>query len=440
MTGKKEGKMAVIYPFRGIRYNLEVVGDLSAVVTQPYDRIGPKEEEEYKKRSPYNIVRVIGGKVPPEDDAEYQRRAETFRKWLAEGVLVQDPEPGIYAYWQKFTWDGKEYVRKGFVALIDLKESGVKAHERTLKGPKEDRLKLLRATEANFGHIFLLYRDPSLKASNAISDAVSGKDPEMRATDDFGNEHLLWQITDPAVIEAAKETLRPLQAYIADGHHRFETAKIFMEECFQRGWTPVPPESFTSRMVTLVNTEEPGLVIRPIHRIVHSLSDFDYRTFLKALEGDFQVEQLRSLEEARERLATGLGKEHVFVFYSGGRFHAAALKEEEAIERLVPGEKPLEWKRLDVSILHAAVFEKLLGIDTEALVKQTNVDYTPYAEKVVEAVDQGKAQLGVLLNPTRVKDVLAVADAGERMPQKSTDFYPKLLTGLVAMKMKIRKG
>ena len=431
--------MAVIYPFRGVRYNPEVVGDLSKVVTQPYDRIGPKEEEEYKRRSPYNIVRVIGGKVPPKDDSEYARRAETFRKWLAEGVLVRDPEPGIYAYWQRFEWDGVTYTRRGFVALIDLKESGVKAHERTLKGPKEDRLKLLRATEANFGHIFLLYRDPSLKASNAISDAVSGKPADMRAVDDFGNEHLLWRITDPAVIEAAKETLAPLQAYIADGHHRFETAKIFMEECFQRGWTPVPPESFTSRMVTLVNTEEPGLVIRPIHRIVHSLPGFDYGKFLKDLEGDFRVEPLGSLDDARERLHAGLGKEHLFVFYSGGKFHAAVLKDEGAIERIVPGDKPLEWKRLDVAILHAAIFERLLGIDAEALAKQTYVDYTPYADKVIEAVDQGKAQLGVLLNPTRVEDVLAVADVGERMPQKSTDFYPKLLTGLVAMKMEIKK-
>jgi len=431
--------MAVIHPFRGIRYNLDAVGDLSKVVTQPYDRIGPKEEEEYKNRSPYNIVRVIGGKVPPADDAEYLRRAETFREWLADGILVQDPEPGIYAYWQRFEWDGKAHTRKGFVALIDLRESGVKAHERTLKGPKEDRLKLLRACEANFGHVFLLYRDPSLAASKAVSEAIAGKEPDMRATDDFGNEHLLWRITDPAVIEATKETLRPLQAYIADGHHRFETAKVFMEECFRKGWVPVPPETFTSRMVTLVNTEEPGLVIRPIHRIVHSLPGFDYGEFLKALEGDFRVESLGSLEEARERLTAGLGREHVFVFYSEGKFHAAVLRDDTDIQRLVPGEKPLEWKRLDVSILHAAILERLLGIDAEALARQTNVDFTPYAERVIEAVDQGKAQLGILLNPTQVGDVLAVADVGERMPQKSTDFYPKLLTGLVAMKMEIRK-
>ena len=432
--------MAVIYPFRGIRYNPEIVGDLSAVVTQPYDRIGPEEEAEYRKRSPYNIVRVVGGKVPPEDDAEYQRRAETFRKWLSEGILVQDPEPAIYAYWQRFEWEGREYTRRGFVALIDLRESGVKAHERTLKGPKEDRLKLLRATEANFGHIFLLYRDPTLAASRAISDAVSGKPPEMRAVDDFGNEHLLWRITDPAVIEAAKGTLRPLTAYIADGHHRFETARTFMEECLRKGWRPVPPETFTSRMVTLVNTEEPGLVIRPIHRIVRSLPDFDLKRLLAALEADFYVEPLDSLAAAKERLAAGLGAEHVFVLYAEGRFFAAALHDEGAIERLVPGDKPPEWKRLDVSILHAAVFERLLGIDAEALAAQAYVDYTPYAEAAVREVDEGRAQMAVLLNPTRVEEVLAVADRGERMPQKSTDFYPKLLTGLVAMRMRIDKG
>ena len=432
--------MAKIYPFCGVRYNLDVVGDLSKVVTQPYDRIGPKEEEEYKRRSPYNIVRVIGGKVPPEDEAEYARRGETFRKWLAEGVLVRDPEPALYAYYQEFAWEGQVHTRKGLVALLDLKESPVKAHEKTLKGPKEDRLKLLRATEANFGHIFMLYQDPSRRASGAVDEEVAGRAPEMEARDDFGNRHMLWRITDEETIQTVQEVLAALPLFIADGHHRFETAVTFMEECLGRGWRPVGAETFTSRMVTLVNTAEPGLVIRPIHRVVHSLESFDPDRFLKALEEHFRVEPLSSLEEAQKRLAEGLGVEHVFVVYlRGGGFYAISLREGEKIPELVPGEKSLAWKSLDVSILHKAVLERLLSIDEERLAAGTHVSYTPYREKAVEAVERGEGQLAILLNPTRVEEVMAVAAQGERMPQKSTDFYPKLLTGLVAMKMKIEK-
>ena len=432
--------MAKVYPFRGIRYNLDVVGDLSKVVTQPYDRIGPKEEEEYKRRSPYNIVRVIGGKIPPKDEAEYARRAETFRKWLAEGVLVRDPEPALYAYYQEFAWEGQIHTRKGVVALLDLKESSVKAHEKTLKGPKEDRLKLLRATEANFGHIFMLYQDPSRRASGAVDEEVAGRAPEMEAHDDFGNRHMLWRITDEEAIRTVQEVLAALPLFIADGHHRFETAVTFMQECFERGWKPVPPETFTSRMVTLVNTAEPGLVIRPIHRVVHSLEGFDPDRFLKELEGEFRVEPLSSLEEAQKRLAEGLGVEHVFVVcLPGGRFYAVSLKDEGRIPELVPGEQSLAWKSLDVSILHKAVLERILKIDEEKLAAGTHVSYTPYREKAVEAVERGEGQLAILLNPTRVEEVMAVASQGERMPQKSTDFYPKLLTGLVAMRMEIEK-
>ena len=432
--------MAKVYPFRGVRYNLDVVGDLSKVVTQPYDRIGPKEEEEYRRRSPYNIVRVIGGKVPPADEAEYARRAETFRKWLAEGVLVRDPEPALYAYYQEFEWEGEVHTRKGVVALLDLKESSVKAHEKTLKGPKEDRLRLLRATEANFGHIFMLYQDPSRRASGAVDEEVAGRAPEMEARDDFGNRHMVWRITDEEAIRTVQEVLAALPLFIADGHHRFETAVTFMQECFERGWKPVPPETFTSRMVTLVNTAEPGLVIRPIHRVVHSLEGFDPDRFLKELEGEFRVEPLSSLEEAQKRLAEGLGVEHVFVVYlPGGRFYAVSLKDEGRIPELVPGEQSLAWKSLDVSILHKAVLERILKIDEEKLAAGTHVSYTPYREKAVEAVERGEGQLAILLNPTRVEEVMAVASQGERMPQKSTDFYPKLLTGLVAMRMEIEK-
>lgn len=432
--------MARLYPFRGVRYNLDRIGDLSKVVTQPYDRIGPKEETEYLRRSPYNFVRLIGTKTPPKDEGSYAQRAELFRTWLSEGVLLQDERPGLYLYRVKFTHGNKGHERLGFVALLDLRESQVRKHERTLRGPKEDRLRLFRATEAHLEHIFLLYRDPGGRATKALSRAISGGEPHMRAQDDFGNLHEMWHVADPEAIEGVALALGPLPVYIADGHHRFETAAIFMEECFQRGWRPLGPESFTSIPVTLVNVAEPGCVIRPTPRVIHGLPGFSVQEFLANVGRDFAVEKLPNFRGAEERLERGAAAgEHVFVAHAEGKFWALMLRPGADLDRLVPGNYSPAWKALDVAILHKAILERVLGIDEEALARQTNVEYTHTALEAVRLVDEGKGQLAFLLNPTRVEEVIAVADRGEPMPQKSTDFYPKLLSGLVAMRMEIER-
>ncbi|MFN3346955.1 MAG: DUF1015 domain-containing protein [Candidatus Bipolaricaulaceae bacterium] len=431
--------MAKIFPFRGIRYNQKVVGDLSQVVTQPYDRIGPKEEAVYLGRSPYNFVRLIGTKIPPQDEGAYAKRAELFREWLSQGILVRDEFPGFYLYRVRFSHEGKTHERWGFVALLDLRESQVKKHERTLRGPKEDRLKLFRATEAHLEHIFLLYRDPERRATQALLSAAGARPPDMYAKDDFGNTHEMWHVSDPAAVEAVQAALMPFPVYIADGHHRFETAGIFMEECVQKGWKPVGPESFTSIPVTLVNVAEPGCVIRPTPRVVHNLPRFSLAEFLRKVQEDFQVEECADFAAARERLRQALAcGEKVFVAISAGKFLALKLRKKP--EEVVPGEHAPAWKRLDVAILHKAILEKILGIDEETLARGTHVEYTHTAEEAVALMEEGRGQIAFLLNPTQVEDVLAVADAGEPMPQKSTDFYPKLLSGLVAMKMEIVKG
>ncbi len=432
--------MADLYAFSGLRFNPDVVGDLSQVVTQPYDRIGPDLMRAYLDRSPYNIVRITGSKRPPGDEGDYRRRGELLQRWIADGVLVADPEPGIYAYYQEYSFEGTTYTRKGIVALLDLRGQGdrAKAHERTLKGPKEDRLKLLRATEANFGHIFMLYRDAQCTATEAVDREISGLAPDAEARDDFGNRHLLWQITSEETVARVQSALAEMTPYIADGHHRFETARLFMEECLNRGWHPAGPESFTSRMVTLVNVAEPGCVVRPTPRVVHSLPSFSPEMFLTQAERDFEVLPLSSVEEARcflkERAA-----EHAFVAYTRGGYFGLVLRDEASADKLVPGQHSSEWKRLDVAILHGAILERLLGIDEDKLARQTNVDYTEESEGAIEAVNKGRGQVAFLLNPTPPEQVMAVADRGERMPQKSTDFYPKLLTGMVAMRMRIDK-
>lgn len=429
--------MATIHPFRGVRYNTDLVGDLSKVVTQPYDRIGLQEMQEYLTRSPYNVVRITGGKRPPAEDADYKRRAELFRSWLDQGVLQRDPTPGLYAYHQVFEHEGQTWTRRGVVCLLDLREGGgAKAHERTLKGPKEDRLKLLRATRANFGHIFMLYSDPQRRASGPLEAQISGRPPIARAQDDFGNDHLLWQVTDKATVEEVRAALADVVPYIADGHHRFETARAYMEECLRRGLVPSGPESFASRMVTLVNVAEPGCVVRPTPRVVHSLPSFSLEMFLSQADRDFDVSPVPSLEAAKVHLQEGgAAGRPVFVAYAQGRFFGLELRDPAAVDRLVPGPHAPEWKRLDVAILHGAILERMFGITEEKLASQSHVDYAHDADEAVRTVDTGKGQVAFLLNPTRAEQVMAVADRGERMPQKSTDFYPKLLTGMVAMRM-----
>lgn len=450
--------MAIVHPFRGLRYNPAFVSDLSQVVTQPYDRIGPDAERAYRRRSPHSYVQLIGTKSPPKEEAEYIRRATLLRAWIRDRILVHDAKPGIYLYRQTFqpTADpsassgGNEpkagtrepmaaLIRQGLIALLDLTQSGAKAHEHTLRGPKEDRLKLFRATEAHLEHIFLLYNDPARTATAAAERAISGRRPDLEATDEFGNAHELWYIADADTVQVVQDALRPLELYIADGHHRFETAQAFMRECLARGWQATSPQSFTSLPVTLVNIADPGCVIRPTPRVVHGLSAFMPTAFIGAATQEFTIEALGSLAGAQAALAAAAGRRHTFILYADRRFWSLTLRDETRLDHLIPGDHPPAWKRLDVAILHKAILEPYLGIDDEALAHQTNVDYAHTDEEAVALVDAGKGQAAFLLNPTRVEEVLAIADLGVSMPQKSTDFYPKLLSGLVAMTMEIHK-
>ena len=320
--------MAQIIPFRGYRYDPEIVGDISAVVTQPYDRIGEKEQEIYYGRSPYNIVRIIKGKPQPGDDGEnvYTRAARFLSEWIEKGVLKRDSTPSFYAYHQEYTFNGERLVRKGVIALGKLEPEKVHAHERTLKGPKEDRLKLIRATEANFGHIFMLYSDPARRADAALGGAIDGLPPTIAAEDDFGNIHRVWRITDPAVISAVQDALSDKDLYIADGHHRYETAVNFMRECQEKGWRPAAPESFDHRMMTLFNIDEPGMTIRPIHRLVHGIAGFDPEGFVTRAEEEFEVAEHPD-RAAMEEAVRGGEARHAFGVYTGGRFYTFTLRD-----------------------------------------------------------------------------------------------------------------
>ncbi|MFP4588928.1 MAG: DUF1015 domain-containing protein [Candidatus Acetothermia bacterium] len=433
--------MAKVHPFRGFLYDPEQVGDLNKVVTQPYDKIDGADQERYYESSPYNIVRVI---LPDEERVggdRYQSAADNLQEWIDEGVLVRDQEPSFYAYFQEYEVEGETHVRRGFVGLGDLGgEEKAKAHEDTMEGPKADRLNLMRATEANFGHIFMLYSDPQQVIADALEDAVTEKQPAAQVKDEDRNLHRLWRIGEEELLGQIRERMQDKNLYIADGHHRYETAINFMKECLDQGWKSPGPEGFTSRMMTFINIDDPGLTILPTHRMIYGLEGFNPRNLLEEAREDFAIYRFQDKESLFEKLDQDLGSEHTFGYRAkgGNAYWALSLNDESLMDDLIPDQSP-EWRKLDVSILHKAILERYLGIDEEALEKKTNIDYVRYRDQALSKLENESYQAAFLLNPTRVEEVKAVADNEERMPQKSTDFYPKLLTGLVMHKLEIDK-
>jgi len=435
----KEATMATVEPFRGYRYNPKIVSDLKDVVAQPYDKIGPELQAEYHQRSPYNIAHVTKSIEKNQDpETAYSKAGAMFQEWIKKKVLVQDVKPGYYAYFQIFKSDGKTYTRKGLVGLVALEGgTGVRAHEKTLAGPKADRLRLMRATEGNDGQIFMLYPDPD-GVVNRIMEGHAKTTPLIEVPDDFGEIHKLWQITDPQDIKDIKQALADKELFIADGHHRYETAVNFMNECRQKGWKPVGVESYTHRMMTLISMEDPGLVVLPTHRLIRDLPDFHLDRFLAALKEDFDLQLMTDREALYDGLASGKKWTYGLGADAGKQLYLVSLKGKSIIEKRISGSMSSYWKSLEVTALHSLILERLLGIDAAKLEAQVHVDYGRDKDKALDRL-KDRYQLVFLLNPTGVKDVQAVAGAGERMPQKSTDFYPKLLTGMVFMKMNIQK-
>lgn len=426
--------MAEIFPFRGIRYSPERV-DLSQVVTQPYDKISAEMQEEYYRRSPYNIVRIILNREPGE--RRYKQAEENLARWLNEGILIRDPRPAIYAYYQDYGQErGQRLTRKGFVALFKLSEYGEKIlpHERTLQKPKEDRMNLMRATRANLGQVFVLYSDPDLAVNRVLDGAILNQEP-LQATDSFdpGAVHRLWPIRAETVLEEIAREMRDKTLFIADGHHRYETALAYRDEMRAERSEAGGPESYENVMLTFVNMDDRGLTIFPAHRLIHELGAPDPARLEQGLSKYFQLDRIalpqreRLIEALREKGAAG---QHAFGLYLHGfkNYYLLTLNAESVMDELVP-DRGLEWRRLDVTICHSLLLDKVLGIAAHMVEEQ--VDYRRSASEALDLVGKGEEAAAVLLNPTRPEEVRQVARNGERMPQKSTDFYPKMLTGLV---------
>ena len=433
--------MARIYPFRAWRYSLPAVR-LDEVATQPYDKITPAMQQGYYQRSPYNLVRIILG-LPELFDAEkgesvYTRAARDFKAWRDRGVLVQEKSPCIFAYSQHFRVPGTgvEKERRGFIALGKLYEYAERVvfrHEQTLSKPKSDRLNLLRATRAHFGQIFMLYSDPAGSVEKILYEGSGAADAEV--TDEYGVAHRIWRIDDAATIRLLATAMADKKLIIADGHHRYETALNYAKEhapaktaATETNSLPLPHPAYpeAAAMMTFVNMDADGLVILPTHRVVHSLAAFDAEGFASAAEPFFTVEALA--EGGAADLVARLGDERGPAFVAVTRTGAFLLRSRQETAALAG--VPERQRQLDLTHLHALVLDKLLGLDADKVREQTNLRYLRDAGEAVEQVRRGEADVAFLTKPVTMEQLREVAFAGDVMPQKSTDFYPKLLSGL----------
>jgi len=435
--------MAHIYPFRAWRYNPSAVR-LEDVVTQPYDKITPAMQQAYYDRSPYNLVRIILGKPELFDgeggESVYSRAARDFKSWQEQGVLAQEKSPAIFAYSQRFRLPGTEIVkeRRGFIALgkvHDYADRVVFRHEQTLSKPKGDRLNLLKATHAHFGQIFMLYSDPAGSMDKILYDGAGPADTEV--TDEYGVLHRLWKISDPAVINLLTTAMADKKLIIADGHHRYETALNYSKEHapatplkteFSTSQLPQPAYPEAAVMMTFVNMDSDGLVILPTHRVVHSLPSFDPAQFVRAAEEFFTVETLPTGEASNyiDKLTAQQGTAFVAVTRAG----AFLLRAKPEPVAAAQADLPERQRQLDLSCLHSIVLDRLLGLDAEKVREQTNLRYLRDAGEAVDLVRRSEADVAFLTNPVSMEQLKEVAFAGDVMPQKSTDFFPKLLSGL----------
>jgi uncharacterized protein (DUF1015 family) len=418
--------MPEIRAFRGLCYNAKNV-DLAAVVAPPYDVISSEYRDRLYDRSPYNIVRLILGR----SEDRYREAAENLSRWRAESILCRDDKPAVYVLSQTFRGpENRQVTRIGFIAACKVREfgdGGVLPHEKTLSKPKEDRFRLMKATNTNFSQIFSLFSDPSGRIDRLLED-LTRDSPDIEVEfEEVRNR--VWKTEDEGRIDELRRFMEGNTVLIADGHHRYETALAYRDLRRMSGTRNTGEEPYNYTMMFFSNMESEGLVIYPTHRLVHSLEGFDREAFMRAIGTHFIVDRADSLGNLLETVAQS--RTQAFGLIEGGGYSSVALRDPRSAHDLLGDSIPPEVRELDVTLLHSYVFERLLGISAAAQEQKTNLEYVKSAEEVLESVRSGRVQLGFLMNPTRIGQVRRVARAGLTMPQKSTYFFPKLVSGLV---------
>jgi uncharacterized protein (DUF1015 family) len=427
--------MPDIRPFRGVRYDMAQVGALSDVVAPPYDVIDPSLQDRLYERSPYNIIRLELNREEPGDGPSsnrYTRAARFLREWTRDGVLREDDHPALYLYSQTFEVEGRTYTRRGFLARVGLEPFGrgkIYPHEQTLSGPKADRLALFQATRYNLSPIFGLYPDPDSSVLRAVEAGLRDRTP-LEATDHLGVRNQLWVVDDPLTINAVQGLMGPRPIFIADGHHRYETGLAFREERAAAGLLKGPDDPAASCMMMLVGMSDPGLRILPTHRLVSGFPGLTAEQLTERFAPEFEVhvrgEGPSGCREAWEEIDSG-GAQEVLGFgtVADGLWSTARLRSDATMDALAPDHSP-EWRGLGVSILHVLALGSLLGP-----IGNPSCRYVHLLDEVLDDVAARGCDLACLVPPAGMEHVESIASNLEKMPPKSTYFYPKLLSGLV---------
>jgi uncharacterized protein (DUF1015 family) len=431
--------MVRIAPFRGVFYNPKKIRDLARVVTPPYDVISPEEQEKLYRKSPYNFVRLD---FNPEPDP-YAAVAELFANWQAEGIFERDEEPAIYFAVHKFALkSGEIKERQGFYALTQLQDfsSGeIRPHEKTLEAPKSDRLQLMLASHAQLSSIFALYSQPKDSINRILSEQTEGKAPFIEIKLDSGDECRLWRITDPALIREIQRQMKEQRLVIADGHHRYEATLRYRDQMRSDG-SATGRESFNYILTYFANMNDESLVILPTHRLVRGYEPKPFLQMEEALQTYFYIEQYPKTTEGKSSFSKALknsGKKQRVIgasFKRDPRYLILRLKNKRIMQRLAKDlSAPL--RELEVSTLHHLLLEHILGLSPEQQTNGESIRYLQDEEAVLQALEKEDYQAAFLLNATKSADILTIVDSGETMPQKSTYFYPKLISGLVVNKI-----
>ena len=430
--------MADIQPFTGLRYNTDIVGDLSSVTTPPYDIISPEDQDRFYHMHPFNVIRLELGKELPEDDEnnnKYTRAANFLNEWIESGVLKFEDKESLYIYGQDFTApDGRQLSCKGLVCLVKLEEFEkgiILPHEETLSKAKSDRMNLLQSTYTNFSAIYSLYMDQEHEITPVLNQC-SESAPDLSFVASDGVTQKLWVVSDKDIIAQITGAFQNKQLFIADGHHRYETALQFRNKQHALG-TYSEHEKFDYVMMFLADIEEEGLLVLPTHRMLHNLDNFQEETLIERANQNFIIEKIPLPQDsvAHYMESSIAQKEKTFGLYTGkDYFYTLTLRDIQAQRDALP-EKSNAYNNLDVAILHTLILEQILGIGQNDMRSGEYLTYTRDSAEAVSSVQSGQYQCSFFLNPTKISDIKAVSLENEKMPQKSTYFYPKLTTGIV---------
>ena len=421
--------MATVKRFKAVIYNQEKIKDLSSVVCPPYDVISPARQEAYHQASPYNFIHILLGKDIAGED-KYVRAANYFNVWLNNKILVFDKAQAIYFYSQDYRVKGEQRTRLGFISLLRLedKDKAIYKHEHTRPAPKEDRLKLLNHIHANLSPIFSVFLDKKRIIQRIFNKYIKESATLIDVTDDEGTVHKLWRIEDQQALKSIEEALMQEDIFIADGHHRYEVACAYRDQMRQKFGKGSGQESYNYVLSYFTNTDPHGLNILPIHRLLNLDKPLDLEKFIASLKEYFDVDEVKDKQKFFFLLEKSGISEHVIGMYKEKRYWLMRLKNVKILDKEL-SDRPKDYRVLDVSILNHLVFKKIFGIENNE-----NLEFSPHADEFIEKVDSDPSYIAFFLNPVRMEQIIAVASKGERMPPKSTYFYPKVLSGLVINK------